>query len=42
MNETIYLERIAEAIESRNILEKEKIKVLNEIREELLLIRGML
>ena len=42
MNENIYLERIAEAIEDNNLLEKERIKVLTEIKDELNLIRGML
>ena len=42
MNENIYLERIAEAIESRNILEEKKIEVLYKIKDELQEIRGML
>lgn len=42
MNENIYLERIAEALESSNILEEKKIQVLCEIKDELNLIRGMM
>lgn len=38
----ISLERIAEAIEESNRLEKEKIEAIREFKDELNLLRGML